>query len=46
MDFLPDVAWPAARSAALWAFCQRQNAPEGRFWSQHETMDFKDHGGL
>ena len=28
---LPDVAWPAARSAALWAFCRRQNAPEGRF---------------
>ena len=27
---LPDVAWPAARSAALWAFCRRQNAPEGR----------------
>ena len=26
---LPDVAWPAARSAALWAFCRRQNAPEG-----------------
>ena len=20
---LPDVAWPAARSAALWAFCRR-----------------------
>ena len=37
-----DVAWPAARSAALWAFCRRQNAPEGKtpqniFWSQHET---------
>ena len=29
VDFLPDVAWPAARSAALWAFCRRQNAPEG-----------------
>ena len=27
-DNLPDVAWPAARSAALWAFCRRQNAPE------------------
>ena len=26
---LPDVAWPAARSAALWEFCRRQNAPEG-----------------
>ena len=25
-----DVAWPAARSAALWAFCRRQNAPEGQ----------------
>ena len=23
---LPDVAWPAARSAALWAFCRRQNS--------------------
>ena len=37
---LPDVAWPAARSAALRAFCRRQNAPEERFsnifWSQHE----------
>ena len=21
---LPDVAWPAARNAALWAFCRRQ----------------------
>ena len=27
---LPDVTWPAARSAALWAFCRRQNAPEGQ----------------
>ena len=26
---LPDVAWPAARSAALWAFCRRQNAQRG-----------------
>ena len=23
---LPDVAWPAARSTAFWAFCRRQNA--------------------
>ena len=39
---LPDVAWPAARSAALWAFCQRQNAPEANiFWSQHETRKVK-----
>ena len=28
---LPDGAWPAARSAALWAFCRRQNAPDGRY---------------
>ena len=28
---LPDVAWPAACSAALWAFSRRQNAPEGRY---------------
>ena len=41
---LPDVAWPAARSAALCAFCRRQNAPENIFWSQHETTknDIKD----
>ena len=37
---LPDVAWPAARSAALWAFGRRQsqNAPEEHsiFWSRRE----------
>ena len=32
---LPDVAWPAARSAALWAFCRRQNT----FRSQRETSE-------
>ena len=32
---LPNVAWPAARSAALWAFCRRQNAPEGRLNMKH-----------
>ena len=32
---LPDVAWPAARSAALWAFCRRQNAPEGRLYETY-----------
>ena len=39
--FLPDVAWPAARSAALWAFCRRHNAPYETFWSQRETTHFR-----
>ena len=31
LAILPGVAWPAARSAALWAFCRRQNAPKNIF---------------
>ena len=38
---LPDVAWPAARSAALWAFCRRIyfGLNKNIFWSQHETNE-------
>ena len=36
---LPDVAWPVAHSAAFWAFCRRQNAPNMNiFCSQRETI--------
>ena len=33
---LPDVAWPAARSAALWALFAEGKTPQ-RFWLQRET---------
>ena len=35
---MPDVAWPAARSAALWAFYRRPNAPEGCLTSHCQTL--------
>ena len=33
---LPDVAWPTARSAALWAFCR---------WVRSASAGFKPHVG-